>query len=115
MAATPSVAFGPIGNRGALPQLPVTDCATHGLLAANTPKTVAVPAGSKFAAVFFGADAYATLDNSAPVVPSGDLPGSLLIPIPAGSGRVLPLDSLSGGNLKLISASAGIFSVEFFI
>lgn len=114
MAATPSVAFGPIGNRGALPQLPVTDCTTHGLLVASTVKTIAVPSGSKFAAVVFGSDAYATLDGSAPVVPSGDLTGSVVIPIPAGSGRVLPLDS-STGNLKLISASAGIFSVEFFI
>lgn len=112
MAATPGVTFGPIGNRGALPQLPVSDCITHGLLVASTVKTVAVPAGSNFAAVFFGSDVYATADGSAPSVPGGDLTGSVVFPIPASSGRVIPCGGAA--NLKLISATAGVFSVEFF-
>lgn len=112
MAANPSVTLGPIGNRATLPQLPLSDCITHGVLVASTAKIVSVPGGAAFAAVIFPADVYVTSDGSTPTVPAGDDTGSTKFCIPGGSARVFPI--LSGNDLKILSATAGPFSVEFF-
>lgn len=111
MAATPGVALDPInGKRGALSQAAISDCITHGLLVANTAKAVTVPAGSQWALVVSALDIYANAAATA-VVPSGDLTGSVLTPVLGHSGRALNVAGAT--TLSLISASAGVFSVEF--
>lgn len=111
MAATPGVAFLPLG-RGNLPQAGLSDCITHLTLVATTAQAVTVPAGSRWAIITSGIDLFVANDGSTTAAVPTSGAASVIAPVPSYSSRAIPVTP--GANLSIVSASAGLVSVEFF-
>lgn len=113
MAATPSIKMDPIGgDKAYLQQAAVSNCITHGVFVANSPKNVAVPAGTR-AVIIICADDVWYHQNQNPTVPASDIELSEQVYVPAGSGRLIPLAGRVGNQCNLICATAAKFAVEF--